>query len=266
MFNLEKAIAGWRAELIRDQGLTKEVINELESHLRDSFDDHYRNMDMEEAFRLSVEDLGQPTDLAKEFRKDGPVTRLDWAMTTIIVGLSSVSLLTGLNTFFKFNGGVEEIIKWYFVVQSVGNHLAHMVGGLGVYYLLRYVAHEKEETSFNYLFTKALRVLTPLASLAIWTGVAIYILGNGPLFPFHSVYKVLMIMAPFALLPLCWLKLPRIHLAQCIIVFWAVILSATSLKDHQESLLRVILFVGGLMGLLVALPWFDRIKQMITPA
>ena len=266
MFNLEKAISQWRAGLVRDHGLTEEVIIELESHLRDSFDDLSRTMDLEDAFRGSVEALGQPMDLAKEFRKDGPVTRVDWAIILVIVGFSFISLFTSLNTFFKFNGGVDEIIKWYFVVQAAGNHIAHVVGGLGVYYLLRYVAHEKEEASFNQLFTKSLRVLTPFASLFIWAGVAIYILGNGPLFPFHSVYNVLMVAAPLALLPLCWMKLARIHLAQCTIVLWAVIITATNLKDHHDNFLAVMLFVLGLMGLIVALPLLDRFKQKITPA
>jgi hypothetical protein len=69
-FDLNAAIENWRAELAAQLGLTPEVRRELETHLRDTIAAfQQRGLNDEESFWLACKRVGQPQQLAKEFRK-----------------------------------------------------------------------------------------------------------------------------------------------------------------------------------------------------
>lgn len=70
MFNLERAIAEWRHRMEAD-GITRpEVLDELETHLRDEVEEQTRQgRDAEEAFNAAVEQMGQAAVLRAEFVK-----------------------------------------------------------------------------------------------------------------------------------------------------------------------------------------------------
>lgn len=70
MFDLERAIIGWRRHMI-ERGITSpEVLDELESHLREA-------LEPGAAFRLAVETVGEPGALKAEFNKVPPPS-LGW--------------------------------------------------------------------------------------------------------------------------------------------------------------------------------------------
>jgi hypothetical protein len=70
MFDLEKAIREWRKGLAKNEALEDGYIAELESHLRDEIDNQVRlGANEEEAFRKSVESVGQPEGIGEEFYK-----------------------------------------------------------------------------------------------------------------------------------------------------------------------------------------------------
>jgi hypothetical protein len=69
MFNLENAIAAWRRQM-QKAGLTPNVIDELETHLRDELDEQMRaGSAPENAFHTAVQLLGDASKLQDEFAK-----------------------------------------------------------------------------------------------------------------------------------------------------------------------------------------------------
>ncbi|MFQ5705008.1 MAG: permease prefix domain 1-containing protein [Gemmatimonadales bacterium] len=70
MFELESAIRTWRREFRQQQALTDKALDELEDHLRSDYEAHMATgLSSEEAFALSRERLGQPSELSPEFKK-----------------------------------------------------------------------------------------------------------------------------------------------------------------------------------------------------
>jgi len=70
MFDLEKAIRGWRETLRRNESLEEAFIVELESHLRDAVDRSCREgTSVEKAFHEAAAEIGQAADIGGEFYK-----------------------------------------------------------------------------------------------------------------------------------------------------------------------------------------------------
>ena len=69
MFDFEKALNEWRSNYRNKKHLASSTIEELESHLRDSFEHLLEEHPPEEAFGLAVEQLGHSKELSSEFRK-----------------------------------------------------------------------------------------------------------------------------------------------------------------------------------------------------
>jgi hypothetical protein len=100
MFDLEHAIAEWRRRLSASGIDSAEVLDELESHLRDDIEQRRRSEISEaQVFQDAVRDVGQPSLLKTEFAKTGPwqelPTRLHHAMLTL-AGIPT--LVTHMNT------------------------------------------------------------------------------------------------------------------------------------------------------------------------
>jgi hypothetical protein len=72
-FNLNAAMEGWQNELAAQQQLTLDDRRELEKHLTDSIADlQQHGLSDEESFWLARRRIGQPQQLAKEFKKADP--------------------------------------------------------------------------------------------------------------------------------------------------------------------------------------------------
>lgn len=70
MFDLEKAIATWRASLTWKRSIDKQDRDELERHIRDAVEDGVREgMSEEDAFRSAIRRMGQLPQIDKEYRK-----------------------------------------------------------------------------------------------------------------------------------------------------------------------------------------------------
>jgi hypothetical protein len=70
MFNLEQAIADWRRQMAAKGLKTAEVLDELESHLRDEIEHQIRSgADEERAYEAAVARIGQAAALGNEFAK-----------------------------------------------------------------------------------------------------------------------------------------------------------------------------------------------------
>ena len=72
MFNLEQAILEWRRQMAAGGVTTPELLNELESHLRDDVDQRLRSgIGVEQAFEAAVRQIGPVGVLKTEFAKIG---------------------------------------------------------------------------------------------------------------------------------------------------------------------------------------------------
>jgi hypothetical protein len=70
MFNLDQAIAEWRRQMAAGGVHTREVLKELENHLREDIDEHVRSgWDEQPAFEAAVQRLGNAEVLKSEFGK-----------------------------------------------------------------------------------------------------------------------------------------------------------------------------------------------------
>src|SRR5438046_458845 len=71
-FNLEEAIAVWRKRMAAQAVKSREILEELESHLRDDVEAQMKSgMSAQEGFEAAVERIGQPRALQREFIKTG---------------------------------------------------------------------------------------------------------------------------------------------------------------------------------------------------
>ncbi len=72
MFDLEQAIAQWRRQMAAGGIGTPDVLNELESHLRDDVSEQVgAGLETSVAFEAAVRRLGEPGSLQAEFQKTG---------------------------------------------------------------------------------------------------------------------------------------------------------------------------------------------------
>src|ERR1700761_5471759 len=77
MFNLEQSIANWRKEMLAAGIKAPVPLEELESHLREEIERQIKlGMDTQQAFQLTVSQIGQAKELKLEFAKERPLKRL----------------------------------------------------------------------------------------------------------------------------------------------------------------------------------------------
>ena len=109
MFDLEKKMSDWKRDLLHGGDLDVDAVEELESHLRESYENLLgKGLEEEEAFLLALRRMGDKESLKEEFVKVGGLgrwsRRLGWmaigylvfAMSGKILGLvSGVTTLLG---------------------------------------------------------------------------------------------------------------------------------------------------------------------------
>src|SRR2546430_16025544 len=89
MFNLDQAITEWRRQMAARGIKSSEVLDELESHLRDDVEMQMRSgLDPQPAFDAAVQRIGQTKALTAEFKKVGG---RKWALLRKLKGLISGS-------------------------------------------------------------------------------------------------------------------------------------------------------------------------------
>lgn len=77
MFDLEQAIAKWRGRMADDGIKSPEVLDELESHLREGVQEQMQSgLNLQRAYEIASRRIGHANELKKEFNKVG------WVMAT----------------------------------------------------------------------------------------------------------------------------------------------------------------------------------------
>lgn len=104
MFNLDNAILKWRRQMAAKGVKAPEVLDELESHLRDDIKGRTDSgLSVEQAFEAAVQQMGHPAAVRAEFRKLGrrqrwPRRAQKGMVCFVLVGFL---VLVGLGGFFK---------------------------------------------------------------------------------------------------------------------------------------------------------------------
>src|SRR4051812_825517 len=90
MFDLNRAVANWREDMLAHGVKQVEALEELETHLRDVFERNVQaGVERQKAFNLAVEQLGRSAELAAEFQKLHPRA---WLPTKIAAAFILIAL------------------------------------------------------------------------------------------------------------------------------------------------------------------------------
>jgi len=105
MFNLDQAIAQWRQQML-DAGIKPpDVLDELETHLRDDVERHTKlGKSTQQAFGIAAQNLGRFEALKNEFKKARSSSQ---TMEKLMIGICGafvgfILLLSGLTVFLCF--------------------------------------------------------------------------------------------------------------------------------------------------------------------
>ena len=95
MFNLEQSVADWRQQMLAAGIKTPVPLEELEIHLRDDIERQIKSgLDGKKAFEISIQQIGQPRLLKKEFKKNE--TKYMKRTLLVLIGIFGVLFGTGL--------------------------------------------------------------------------------------------------------------------------------------------------------------------------
>jgi len=118
MFDLERAIAEWREQLASDGISPPEVLDELESHLRDDIEQQMRSgLSPQQAFNAALQRLGRRDALKTEFKRiSGRTEVLEKLMG--LVGIILVGFIVWMSgyTFLQMELSPSEQIVAYAAV------------------------------------------------------------------------------------------------------------------------------------------------------
>lgn len=93
MFNLEQAISEWRQQMLAAGVKTPVPLEERESHLREDIEQQIKSgLDVQKAFEISVQRIGQPKILDGEFKK----SERTFMKRTAKIGTGVISILVGM--------------------------------------------------------------------------------------------------------------------------------------------------------------------------
>jgi hypothetical protein len=105
MFDLDKAIAEWRQQMLAAGITTPVPLDELESHLRDDVEQQVRSgVSPQQAFNAAVQQLGYAKELEAEFGKSGRTKRNcgSFRFVPLSFGITGLLITVVLNLLGRF--------------------------------------------------------------------------------------------------------------------------------------------------------------------
>ena len=113
MFDLSRAIALWRLECLRAGITSPEVLDELESHLREELEQQSTSGTISQhSFDVAVQNLGKPRALRNEFKK---INRRPTAVERLMIGIcvilvALIILLSGVTLLLGYAQWPERLV------------------------------------------------------------------------------------------------------------------------------------------------------------
>ncbi len=139
----EELIAQWRRNLAQTTGCNKEVLDELESHLRDEFQQLIQSgQSDEQAFALAVSRLGPPRALATEFAK--VAESASWLPIRLVMFVLTIftTLLIGFLLLRWQEGRLDLLLATHVGAITLGYTYSLIVGTLVICYVLTRPFHD----------------------------------------------------------------------------------------------------------------------------
>ena len=134
MHDLEKLIAEWRESAAKN--VNTETLDELETHLRETSERLVRSgMNLPDAFRRALADLGNMPRIASEFRKlEEPL----WLPVKLAIGATALTALLALGVAIFIierrsdSGWSNLLLAAHVFTVTLGYTLALLIGGMGI--------------------------------------------------------------------------------------------------------------------------------------
>lgn len=106
MFELDQAVSEWRQQMLAAGLEAPELLDELESHLRDDVDRKVQSgLKPPEAFSAAVRQIGQPEALHAEFARAGHTLSATLKhLLLVFAGIPNPQLITNMNTTYPQTG------------------------------------------------------------------------------------------------------------------------------------------------------------------
>jgi hypothetical protein len=166
----EEFIAQWRRNLAETTGCNKDVLDELESHLRDELQQLIQSGHSEEqAFALAVSRLGPPRALATEFAKVAePASWLPIRLMMFILTIFT-TLLIGFLLLRWQEGRLDLLVATHVGAITLGYTYSLIIGTLVICYVLTRPLHDLSAGQMLGL-KRAVFSLTATAAVLTLTG------------------------------------------------------------------------------------------------
>jgi hypothetical protein len=176
MHNLERRIAEWRKTLATEPNITRQMLDELETHLRENVDDLLRTgLSEPEAFDRAANQLGATSALAAEFGKVHGATWLPVKIASITAVGTALTLAIVLPCSARF--GADLILGIHVYLATLGYLTVFLTGALGICFIWQRsfaefsAARAESIRKASLIFSSVAAALTSGAIVlgAIWT-------------------------------------------------------------------------------------------------
>jgi hypothetical protein len=124
MNSLDMEIAQWRQQMLAVGIKRADVLDELESHLREDVERRIRSgTDEARALRTSIQQLGRPSSLKTEFEKEN--TKRKYMKRSLITSAGIVGILVGMALVmpavaqYRHEGAMRNGEPWLFLIGSL---------------------------------------------------------------------------------------------------------------------------------------------------
>jgi|SRR5579884_818387 len=241
----EELIAQWRGNLAQTTGCNREVLDELESHLRDELQQLIQSGHSEEqAFALAVSRLGPPGALATEFAKVAepaswlPI-RLAMFATTI-----AATIVVVFRVLLRWNQGrLDLLLATHVSTVTLGYTISLIVGTLVICYVLTRPFHDLSAGQIRGL-KRAVFSLTATAAALTLTGILL-----GCLWAKDHLGRY-------------WGWDPRETLAAAVVIWDAVLILLLMARVWEHRLFLLGILSNGLVGF----AWFGHLPHLRAAA
>jgi len=134
MRDLEKQIADWRRTMAKAADRRRELLDELETHLREEVERLVRSgIPPDKAFEMALSKLGAPSAVAMEYDKLTANRRIWWPVK-VVRGYAVAAVLLMALFLFKMDGSGILLASHVWCV-GVGYLSMFAIGGLGICYI-----------------------------------------------------------------------------------------------------------------------------------
>lgn len=174
MFDLEEEIKKWRSNFFSKKKLTPKIIDELESHLRESYHELSLVLSPKDAFNKALIRLGSEDSLITEFKKDNDLIFWD---SLAIRGNSAILALVGLFVIWiGINIGINKgdgLLALHVSSITLGYTTSFFLGLMGIYAIFRSIICPIKEVQFSKRYFNHCKILLLIALLGNILGLVL---------------------------------------------------------------------------------------------